>query len=280
MINSCIILIILYLIISIILVIYIYRRDYEYFINLSNRSQESDVNSYDIVISRYNENINWIQSKPFAEFNIICYNKGSQTPDDVCQSPTCNIVNLKNVGRECHTYLYHIINNYDNLAPVTIFLPGSAMDEHKKTMTLGVINKVMKTKTTVLRGDYGTFPDDLYDYHIDEWVSTNNENRSENSEKGLLLSSVRPYGKWFENEFGNLKVNVFCYYSIFAVAKEHILQKPKSFYKKLLLQLDKSSNPEVGHYIERAWAAIFYPYPEECVYDDYNPDRSVLLFNE
>jgi hypothetical protein len=266
----------LYLLIGLVLGIYIYNRDYEYFINLTNRSDISDVNSYEVVISRYNENLNWIRDKPLSEMSIICYNKGTQQLEDVCEAPTCSIYSLKNVGRESHTYLYHIINNYDKLAPVTIFLPGSAMDEHKRGITLGVIKKVMKTGTTVLRGDYGTFPDDIYDFKIDEWKSTNSDNKTHNGEKGLLLSPIRPYGKWYESKFGKTKVKVFCYYSIFAVAREHIIQKPKSFYENLLKELDTSSNPEVGHYMERAWGAVFYPYPEECIYDDYNPNRSVF----
>ena len=276
MIKTCTIILIIYLAISLFLIRYIYNKDYEYFINLSNRSTDSDANSYDVVISRYNEDISWIQQKPFAELNVICYNKGTQQLDDVCKPPTCNIISLKNVGRESHTYLYHIIKNYENLAPVTIFLPGSAMDDHKKQIALGVDKNVLKTKTTVLRGDYGTFPDDIYDYKIDEWKSTNSNNKSVNSEKNLELAPIRPYGKWFESRFGDIKVPIFCYYGIFAVAKEHIKQNPKSFYEKLLKDLDKSSNPEVGHYMERAWGAVFYPYPDSCVYDDYNSEKSVF----
>ena len=25
--------------------------------------------------------------------------------------------------------------------------------------------------------------------------------------------------------------------------------------------------PEAGHYMERSWGAIFYPYPESCIYN-------------
>lgn len=274
--TKSIVLIILYIILSIILYFYLFKNDKENFINLSNRSDDLDANSYDVVLSRYNEDISWIKNKPFSELNIICYNKSAQQPDEVCQAPTCKVINLKNVGRESHTYLYHIINNYDNLAPVTIFLPASAMDNHKKNITLGVIRKVMKTKTTVLRGDYGVFPDELFNFKIDEWKSSNNNNKFLNPENELVLSHTRPYGKWFKENFGNIKVKVFCYYGIFAVAKEHIVQHPKEHYKKLLRQLEGSSNPEVGHYMERAWGAVFYPYPDSVIYDDYNATNSVF----
>ena len=31
------------------------------------------------------------------------------------------------------------------------------------------------------------------------------------------------------------------------------------YYMDLIKDLDKSSNPEAGHYFERAWEAVFYP---------------------
>ena len=269
---------IIYLIVVFLVCYYLYSRQYEHFINLTNRSDEySDTNSYDIVLARYNEDISWIRKKPFSEFNIICYNKGSDDPERECLSPTCNIINLKNVGRQSHTYLYHIIKNYNKLSPVTIFLPASCNDPHKMSLVYGVIAKVLKTKTTVLRGDIGTYPDDLYDYTIDNWTSSNAKNKLANPESKLEPSPIRPFGKWFEQNFGDIKVPIFCHYDIFAVAKEHILQHPVSKYQSLIKYLENSSNPECGHYMERSWGAIFYPYPDSCVYDDYSPTNSVLV---
>ena len=46
----------------------------------------------------------------------------------------------------------------------------------------------------------------------------------------------------------------------------HIQQHPVEYYKRLRAMLENHSNPEVGHYIERAWGAIFWPYPSECMY--------------
>jgi hypothetical protein len=48
--------------------------------------------------------------------------------------------------------------------------------------------------------------------------------------------------------------------SIFALTKETILQKPKSYYESLLKQINSHHNPEEGHYFERAWDTVFYPY--------------------
>jgi hypothetical protein len=78
---------------------------------------------YQIVVSRYNEDITWLL--PFKEITII-YNKG----DNHNLLNKFTTIQLENVGRESHTYLYHIIKNYDNLADKTIFFQGK-IDEIK-----------------------------------------------------------------------------------------------------------------------------------------------------
>ena len=43
------------------------------------------------------------------------------------------------------------------------------------------------------------------------------------------------------------------------VSRNDIRQHPKKYYQNFLDELSKSPNPEVGHYVERSWCAIFYP---------------------
>jgi hypothetical protein len=50
------------------------------------------------------------------------------------------------------------------------------------------------------------------------------------------------------------------YNSIFGITTETILKKPKSFYEELIKQVNDHHNPETGHYFERAWESVFYPY--------------------
>jgi hypothetical protein len=72
----------------------------------------------EIVVARYNENLDWLKKiKKSKDIKITVYNKGK---DDI----DVPFIPLPNIGRESHTYLYHIINNYDNLADQTIFCQG------------------------------------------------------------------------------------------------------------------------------------------------------------
>jgi len=84
-----------------------------------------------LVVARYNENIDWVLA--YNDIAII-YNKG---PDP--ELPFQKLINLENIGREGHTYLYHIIKNYENLNKKTIFLQGSPF-EHNETLLFGIDN--------------------------------------------------------------------------------------------------------------------------------------------
>ena len=71
------------------------------------------VSKVKIIISRFNENLNWLQESPFNEFQYIVYNKGDN--DNFNKTNVVSIVNLPNVGKCDHTYLYHIVNNFDTI---------------------------------------------------------------------------------------------------------------------------------------------------------------------
>lgn len=221
----------------------------------------------EVIISRYNEDLSWLQRPEFDGIHITCYNKGPNPPNTYGRD--CNIINLPNVGRCDHTYLYHISTNYDKLANVTLFFPASCFDGHKACVTLNVIKKAKLTEDTVLPSVFGNHEDvrmDMYNFTIDNWKATNADNIAINSEDALQKSPIRPFGAWFDHNFpDHPPYRVVCYYGIFAVSKEHIMQHSVSRYESLMAYLDNHSNPEVGHYMERSWGAVFYPYPDSCI---------------
>lgn len=62
-----------------------------------------------VVASKYNENIDWVQSSPY---DVIVYSKTEGEPNYVKDGK----------DTEASSYLYHIIQNYDNLRPWTLFI--------------------------------------------------------------------------------------------------------------------------------------------------------------
>ena len=66
-----------------------------------------------IVISRYNEDVEWVKN---LKCSYTLFNKGEDSiPDSI---------KLSNVGREAHSYIHYILQNYNNLDNFTLFLQG------------------------------------------------------------------------------------------------------------------------------------------------------------
>lgn len=87
----------------------------------------------DLVIARYKENIDWIQSIKSFFSNVYLYNKDELIQSEFIQKK------LKNIGREANTYIHHIVENYDNISEFTIFLQGEPY-EHCPTLNYEIQN--------------------------------------------------------------------------------------------------------------------------------------------
>lgn len=231
--------------------------------------------SVEVVIARYNEpEIEKLFAKIPLEYKITIYNKGPKDnlviPDD--QINRTHVMELPNVGRCDHTYLHHIVKNYDSkLADVTIFIVASALDDsvYKKSAKLKVVlDTVSKSYTSAFPVVKPVPLKKLYNFSLVHYTATNKGNKTENPQSTLQLCPIRPFGKWYEHVFKAFKtpeqihVNVN---AIFAVDKMHIKNRPLSLYKKLLSYVDNHSNPEAGHYMERTWTSLFYPFPDYCL---------------
>ena len=234
-------------------------------------------NQIEIVIARYNEPLNWIKQEPFNRYPIIIYNKGNNT-DFTMTDKVKKVITLKNLGKCDHTYFHHIVNNYHtNLAGVTIFLPGSIdMRNDKYAKTIKIFDNVAKYNTTVMIGQKNyDIKNALYGFSLNNYVTSDPRNKQANGESTLIPAQIRPFGKWYENKFGSLNTQYVLYTGIFAVAKEDILKQPVSYYQQFLDDLSVGSNPEVGHYVERSWQAIFNPPSNRIYIEGFNDDRLV-----
>lgn len=212
----------------------------------------------EIIVSRYNENLSWINEEPFNKFRYTVYNKG--TDDNFEKNNVKKIIQLPNVGRCDHTYLYHIVHNYHNLANINVFFPGSLNNEYKKNNAKKILNNIIRYRRAIFLGTYShSISEQFSNFTLDTWSCTDPANSSKNPESKLEPAIIRPYGKWFKFHFGNIIVRNWCIHGIFSVSKRDILRHNINRYKKLLAGVERHSNPEVGHYLERSWAAVFYP---------------------
>lgn len=227
----------------------------------SDNGKRVTAKKLEIVVSRFMEPLDWVYEEPYNKFNIIVYNKGTQIEWPNVPSHV-TVRNLSNLGRESGTYLQHIVDNYDNLAPVTVFLPGSFLSDHKRPRAEKTVELALKRQTSVFYGEHvGSIRTAFADFSINDYASVIPINRSANPESAQIPAQIRPFGAWLDARLGQRDAPVVCFYAIFAVARKDILQHSLDFYKRLLEEVNVGSSPEVGHYFERAWPVIFSPSP-------------------
>ena len=204
-----------------------------------------------IVISRYNEDLNWTNNLK-SEYILYIYNKGN----DFKNSSNRNILKLPNVGRESHTWIYHIYTNYENLSEKIIFLQGRIDDlgcmAFKDLMKyeIGLEKELFCVSRLGLltpfhwKNDNLSIPKDVR-YKLG-W------------EKGDIAKNNLGFRKFSEMFFPEIPVFVpTSYGGCFAVRKEAVHQYPKSFYLKLMNLLDQHEHPIEAHYLERLWCYMF-----------------------
>jgi hypothetical protein len=209
----------------------------------------------DIVIARYEEDLSWLKNLSPEYSKLYIYNKGSPI---TVEMPNVHIEALPNLGRESHTYLYHVIDNYNNLADMTFFLPGSVWaTERKRQKFVRILTKSkVDFKSTITGITDKSFINAEKEFKIDSYTVTNKENRKKNPDTRLDKSEYRPLAVWFSKHFPNESPTCMSYNGIMAVTRESIQKRPIEFYKNLL---DEHSfkNAEVVHYSERTWKNIF-----------------------
>jgi len=181
-----------------------------------------------LIVSRFKENCDWVNGlKDTLEVKI--YNKFSQD-----ENP------LPNVGREGHTYLTHIINNYDNLADINIFTQGNPFDH-----STDFLNKISKLDSVTYTS--------LSDKFNSKQISFLNEMSV------FGPGALEPSKIFWNSVFPNYDINkpfMMDYSAIFAVSKNNLLKNDLKFYKNILGFLDKSNDPLEGHMLERCWNLI------------------------
>lgn len=237
--------------------------------------------SVEVVVARYNEDLSWIKEYPFNQFEYIVYNKGDNTNFE--KSNVKQIINLPNVGRCDHTYLYHIITNYERLTDIVVFFTGSINIPHKKRKARKILGHIIQSgynNTYLIGSYYNNVQYKLKDFMIDHYTCMDPQNYIKNSENILHKCRIRPYGNWFKYFFGNIITYFVSYGGILSIDKREIIQHPITRYQILIETVNKNSNPEAGHYIERSWTAIFYPMIHTIKIIEQNNNERKKLFRK
>ena len=223
-----------------------------------------DVNDMHLVIARYEEDVSWVKMFPEDFYSrAFIYNKGGEATFDIGKS---EIISLENVGREGHTYLTHIVRNYDSLPSLTFFLPGSTATNPEKMRRVQKLTEyIRENKTSVILGYKD--PKTIFEangFSLDEWVGNSPENARKNPESRITSSEDRPLSKWFSKRFPGESIDCVSFLGIVVASREDIRKRSKEFYESLLQEM-VVPHPEVGHYVERVWKHILSIDSERCL---------------
>ena len=208
-----------------------------------------------IVVAKYNENIDW--TKKIKNHKVTIYDKSAL--------PVENSIKLKNRGREGETFLYHIVNNYDKLDDVTVFLQGNPF-EHLQILVgwraqltekecSEVINKINTEITD--KSDFASFYQVIYNVpNFTNGVDTQKTCLQYYGEKHDLFT-VAPGAQYI-------------------VPKKYILSRPLSFWKKIH---DGMYSEQLNGYCqEQLWYLAFNGTMNNC-YGNHDAEKHICLRN-
>lgn len=184
----------------------------------------------EFVIAKYKEDLSWIDILEPYRFRI--YNK-----DDGGDLP--------NIGREAHTYLHHIIENYDKLADVTVFLQGNPLDHTSHPHP----NYRLITDKDELKKLIESHPFDITEPFFSGHIFTTSD-------------AIIPCQNLFGQKVDYIR---FTAGALWIVQKADILNRPRIFYELLQKEVIQHENITIDERhlsinpwsLERLWQFIF-----------------------
>lgn len=205
-----------------------------------------------LVVSQYHFDISWVSE--YTD-NYIIYDKGHTTPKSE------KVKYLPNLGHNIGTYMTHIIENYDSLHEVTIFVKGDVFPRHcNKEKFDRIINNTTFTSIESYEespeggihkkaadGGYMEINNSWYvPYHVNRYFKTYNEFMAKMLKNPPKTNLVR-----------------FAPGANYIVPRQYILKYPKWFYEKINSFIQyvgneeecrdgKQSIPAECHIVERA----------------------------
>lgn len=89
------------------------------FAKLPKYKQSPPTEKLEVIVAHNDEDLHWL--RPFLRHlgvKVSIYSKGGR---NLAPDLHAHTIYLDNIGRESHTYLYHIVTRYDSLSEITLF---------------------------------------------------------------------------------------------------------------------------------------------------------------
>lgn len=207
----------------------------------------------ELVVAYYNQDISWT-SELSDDISVKIYRKGTipYLESDIV---------LPNIGREIHTYFYHIIKNYQNLADYTFFAQDAPFDHFENI--IDVINGDEYIWTANASQHFGEY----WAFHWNSIGTMWNLHKSSQFGGNVLVCDRNGSGHSTQLSMGEAwdviargrefpEVFEFTPGAHFMVSKTQIRMNPIEYYKDILTYLETSY--ESPWTLERLIAYIFH----------------------
>ena len=200
-----------------------------------------------LVVARYKEDLRWLRRVP-SGISVMVFNKGLDPalPVGFPGQREVSIRPLSNIGREAHSYLTYLIENWDGLSDVMVFSQGHPFDHapdfHDRLRALA---EGHERPDPFLWYGFLDETDDPFGRRLFVPWSKNTDGRE--------LAT----GRLYEELFGEPPPLLFHFRggAQFAVTREVILSRPLAFYQRALALCVEI--PDAAHSYERIWDRLF-----------------------
>jgi hypothetical protein len=203
-----------------------------------------------IVVAHYNEDLSWLA--PFDSERVVIYSKGGLA--DACYG---RVVPLPNVGRESHTYLTHLLENYGEVG-------SAAGGAGHVFFTQGNPFEHLSNPCDLFRY---THPEPHQSYvgfgHLDtEGHYGMNAMRVAGWRDAATEPCRWPFDEWFlrfVDPEHNPRERELRWQGggLMTLRADLLYLRPRSYLEALCREVGGCSNPETGHYMERSWYYVF-----------------------
>ena len=205
-------------------------------------------NTIELVVARYDENLEWLDRwTPYVD-RITVYDK-SDTPFEKLH-PNVTVRKLPNVGREAHSYLTHFVDTYDDLCDVVICTQGR-YDDHLSDTQFDKLVRYSENPPTA-KGLDVSWGKSVMQHH--GWTSDRAWRDQTMQPAGMTMGKF--FLKYIADDLVPESDVHWWYGAIFRTTKDRITANPVEKYEALLPLLEVGSNPEMAHMLERAWGCL------------------------
>lgn len=236
-------------IIFIILISYIFICNYKELFDSTNKISNS-IEFKTLVVCVYNEDINWINDKKENYDRIYIYIKNKNRYKDIkdkFHKDKIEVISIKNIGSCDHVYLYHIINNYNDLNGNITFSKGTFFRSRIPEFPLKI------------NYENNNNNNDLKTFKLNYWSFSNNKNLNFKYVKSKFINFEDYLCSIFTKKSVDIlfgKSQFIIYTGYFIVNSYQIKMYNKEIYQKLISFKD-GPNREIDHFHERTWGLLF-----------------------